>query len=426
MKRFQKLQRIIKQTTPITTLSWRFLTAKSGSSAYLHRYVFFRQNNSHPITVRVLAALYAYLRWYFFGALCSCWHGMKLHDKYLQNHSEYTSNKANQFFQFLRLCYGYAIPAECYFELSLYKQPAKNWLDYVYDFQAGCWHSAFINFNNARQNNNLRLLRDKYRFEQLLRKNELPTVQTLVQLDFNQGLTQSELNTLPQQFFIKPNTANRSAGCWKVRQIPTNSKNEDNKKQNPRKAELRMENLAEMAVWSKVSLQQFNTLVKQQIYLIQKAEQNPTNLAKLTGDKLAAIRIVTFCQNQVINLMSAHIFLPPTEQLPWGVTFYVDVNNGACQARFNYHDSVKSKIKEVESALNNCTTEQWPLIKQSCLAAHTLLPNLLSVGWDVALTNQGHLILEGNSHWGTDMHQITDREPMLLSKMGKYYFDQVP
>ena len=40
--------------------------------------------------------------------------------------------------------------------------------------------------------------------------------------------------------------------------------------------------------------------------------------------------------------------------------------------------------------------------------AHVLLPDLVTIGWDVALTPDGPMILEANTKWDITMHHLTD------------------
>lgn len=51
-------------------------------------------------------------------------------------------------------------------------------------------------------------------------------------------------------------------------------------------------------------------------------------------------------------------------------------------------------------------------------AAHSLFPNMLTVGWDVALTEDGPTILEGNLLWCTELVQCVTRRPLLLTEYG--------
>jgi hypothetical protein len=55
-------------------------------------------------------------------------------------------------------------------------------------------------------------------------------------------------------------------------------------------------------------------------------------------------------------------------------------------------------------------------------AAHALFPNMLTVGWDIALSDAGPTILEGNLLWCTELVQCVTRRPLLLTEYGAAAF----
>ena len=50
---------------------------------------------------------------------------------------------------------------------------------------------------------------------------------------------------------------------------------------------------------------------------------------------------------------------------------------------------------------------QWPMLREAAKHAAAAFPEFRTVGWDVALTPDGPVILEGNWHYDPDGPQIT-------------------
>jgi hypothetical protein len=58
----------------------------------------------------------------------------------------------------------------------------------------------------------------------------------------------------------------------------------------------------------------------------------------------------------------------------------------------------------------------WPEARDLALEAHRRFPTLGSVGWDVALTPDGPVLVEGNPVWCVTLVQMTHARP--LGEMG--------
>ena len=51
----------------------------------------------------------------------------------------------------------------------------------------------------------------------------------------------------------------------------------------------------------------------------------------------------------------------------------------------------------------------WAAVKALALAAHAAFPTMASVGWDIAITDAGPILVEGNAVWGVDLPQLAHR-----------------
>jgi hypothetical protein len=70
----------------------------------------------------------------------------------------------------------------------------------------------------------------------------------------------------------------------------------------------------------------------------------------------------------------------------------------------------------------------WPAIDALARAAHRVFADRLLVGWDIALTPEGPVLLEGNSYPDTEFLQRVHDQPIGASPLGPllaYHLDQL-
>jgi hypothetical protein len=63
-----------------------------------------------------------------------------------------------------------------------------------------------------------------------------------------------------------------------------------------------------------------------------------------------------------------------------------------------------------------CSLPDWDSALQHVKAAHLACPNFVFVGWDVAFTPLGAVILEGNANWEAATYQTLRGEPLSCTK----------
>ena len=197
----EQLKSVLFRPNAVTTFHWRFLLSSQTDDVRLHRYVFMRQYAGKSLFLGLPVATYCFIRWYLYGAFVS---SMRAWKKYGSWHKQNRGIEwSKQIFGVLTAVYGFAIPARAFYSLKLYELDSRQWLNYAYDFQSMSWHSAFIDFSDQQQQDNLQLLRDKHRFEQYLRDHGFPTVNTVLTLEAEESITEQHLKQLPEHFFFQ-------------------------------------------------------------------------------------------------------------------------------------------------------------------------------------------------------------------------------
>jgi hypothetical protein len=67
----------------------------------------------------------------------------------------------------------------------------------------------------------------------------------------------------------------------------------------------------------------------------------------------------------------------------------------------------------IGEALNGRRTlPDWPNAVRGALAAHIACADFAFVGWDIALTDEGSVLLEGNANWCADEFQALSGQPL--------------
>ncbi len=63
----------------------------------------------------------------------------------------------------------------------------------------------------------------------------------------------------------------------------------------------------------------------------------------------------------------------------------------------------------------------WNEAKQMAVAAHALYPQFPSIGWDVAITPEGPVMIEANAGWGVRMVQHATGQPFGRTRLTASY-----
>jgi hypothetical protein len=63
----------------------------------------------------------------------------------------------------------------------------------------------------------------------------------------------------------------------------------------------------------------------------------------------------------------------------------------------------------------------WSDALQICLRAQQVFSEFVTIGWDVAFTREGPVLIEGNHAWGTDVIQIPHNLPIGLTEFSRFY-----
>jgi hypothetical protein len=164
-------------------------------------------------------------------------------------------------------------------------------------------------------------------------------------------------------------------------------------------------------------LQQIAFISASEPFLAQQRLHNHPELCRLSNGYLASIRIVTFWGRE-----NAPSFLGACLALPYGsVTvsndgrnFPVNLETGEILVRSlgPLKPEREREITEAGRFVAGNKLPFWRETKELVYKAHCLLPDFFSLGWDVAITENGPVILETNIGWNTDLIQCSHDLPL--------------
>ena len=133
-------------------------------------------------------------------------------------------------------------------------------------------------------------------------------------------------------------------------------------------------------------------------------------IGSMTSGGLATVRLVT-CKRPSGRI----VLLPPVLRMPigngvvdnfsqGGLAAPVDLTSGEiCGAALREHRKTGVAFHTVHpdtgSTLEGLRLPFWKSAVNLALRAHLTFPNMLSVGWDIAILQRGPVVLEGNSTW---------------------------
>lgn len=148
------------------------------------------------------------------------------------------------------------------------------------------------------------------------------------------------------------------------------------------------------------------------LYLIEECIRQHESINQISSSSINTIRIVTVKNKNQIDIISAVIRIGVNNHVDnfsaGGIAAPVDIETGIV-----YMPAVK-KIGSIKYENHPITKTLilgfkipfWDEIVEMITEAAWIVPQVRTVGWDVAVTQEGPLIIEGNDNWNKDAFQI--------------------
>ena len=384
--------RILRRKVPHAVLSWRYFLPDQGRNAGLHRKAFLSAWSRYPRPVWILIALFSYGLWYSLYAWLQVFSARRNREPGLEEKQGVSALR--QLFGLMALAYGHATPPCYYYRYRLHRLPESRWLDFIFTHELPHWHRAMSPGLRERSS---RLMAQKHEFALEMEKMRLPAVETRVLL--RRGEPVPERLFGGRSFFLKPESGSRKEGCFELRFDPVDG--------------------TYVLEGGETVSGEINILIAlmRQVagrdYIAQPLLRNHPELATRCGaGRLATIRLVTVRGAVKGKAIRACLEIP-VEGSPGRIfPMNIDIANGRLS---RFQEDIGKAPERLRASLDSLQEFRMPLWKEvvaTAEAAHGTFRDLYSIGWDLAVTDQGVKLLEGNINWAVAVHQLSGR-PLL-------------
>lgn len=131
----------------------------------------------------------------------------------------------------------------------------------------------------------------------------------------------------------------------------------------------------------------------------------------LYPDAINTVRLITFIKNNEVKLLGATLRIGNGGYVDnagsGGIFASIDIDEGKLDSvafdktgkKFEKHPITKQTIKGFQIPL-------WSQVINLCKKAALKVPDVRTVGWDVALTEKGPILIEGNDRWSRAVWQL--------------------
>ncbi|MEP5033249.1 MAG: sugar-transfer associated ATP-grasp domain-containing protein [Parasphingorhabdus sp.] len=305
-----------------------------------------------------------------------------------------TQNRLKKALNLIVLTFYYGVNPNTYLLFGLSRVPKKKWLSFVFPQQEHVWHDVYP---GKRERNSEYLaaenmLRNKELFHQKCTDANIAVPRTICKL--SSGLATKALIERP--VFLKPVEGSQMRGCLSL------IYNESGK--NYRLTGKNWNNQFVDITTEQEILEAIENVLDFQDMLMQPLLVNAASISQIfESSGLLTLRVVSVIQDSKPVMIGAVVEVPSDTVGRWNL-FAVDPGTGQLISNSN---------SELYGRLVEQKLPQWDEITATVIKAHQNFQEIQSIGWDVCLSADGPIIIEGNVKWGITQIQNTYQKGIL-------------
>lgn len=156
------------------------------------------------------------------------------------------------------------------------------------------------------------------------------------------------------------------------------------------------------------------TTWKDKPYIIQEVLKNNKDIGNIYDGSLNTVRIVTFFNKNDFYVLSS-IFRCGTsttgkvDNISSG-GLYVGINVDGTLMKYGYYNIYEkgkiTKHPDTETVFEGYKLPLYDKVVSLALRAHSFFPFMPNIGWDIAVTENGVVLIEANFEWGSGVMQV--------------------
>ncbi|MFA0203964.1 sugar-transfer associated ATP-grasp domain-containing protein [Vibrio breoganii] len=163
-----------------------------------------------------------------------------------------------------------------------------------------------------------------------------------------------------------------------------------------------------------------NILMKKPDWIAQEFLIQEDSIKRLNSSSVNTIRLLTINNGNEIEICKAVLKVGSPGEIVdnfWtgGILINIDVDTGKFDGGYLFEHQSRdvATTQQLVSSLKGNDVPNWADVITQAKSAHEMVPRIKSIGWDVAITKDKAVIIEGNDNWDIVMFQAF--EPL------KYY-----
>jgi len=173
---------------------------------------------------------------------------------------------------------------------------------------------------------------------------------------------------------------------------------------------------------------QLVAFAKRRAFLLEERIRPHPELAELIGPTLCCVRMQTIITLDGTPKIIAAVFkiqpkpIGVDHLIYGGVGAWVDLNTGVLgrgRTRFDRADTVV--IPDSDVRFEGVRLPDWAAAKGLALRAAAAFPWARAIGWDIALSERGPVLIEGNDRWFTTLIQIPAPHGLMTGELQALY-----